>query len=82
MSAPTVTENQVFTFTSESTIGDLLLVANALKAAGQVPKLRFVRSYLGLIESVAVDVEGTAPSEPVIALGEMAIYDSLSDPRD
>ena len=80
MSAATVTENQVFIFTSESTIADLLLVANALKNAGQVPKLRFVRSYLGAIESVAVDVEGTAPSAPVISIGEMAIYES--DPRD
>ncbi len=78
MSAATVAECQVFTFTSESTIGDLLLVANALKAAGQIPKLRFVRSYLGDIESVAVDVEGTPPS------GEMAVAgnESLSDPRD
>ena len=79
MSAATVTENQVFLFDSTSTIGDLLLVANALKNAGQIPKLRFVRSYLGAIESVAVDVEGTAPS------GEMACtegQESLSDPRD
>ena len=78
MSAATIAENQVFIFTSESTIADLLLVANALKNAGQIPKLRFVRSYLGAIESVAVDVEGSAPS------GEMAVAgnESLSDPRD
>ena len=67
MAAATVLENQVFSFDSSATIADLLLVANALKNAGQRPTLRFVKSYVGAIESIAVDVEGTAPS------GEMAV---------
>ena len=73
MAAVTVPENQTFTFDSSSTIGDLLLVANALRNAGQQPKLRLVRSYNGQLKSVAVGVEGTAPS------GEMAIGEGLSD---
>lgn len=77
--AKTVLENQVFSFDSSSTIGDLLLVANALRNAGQRPTLRLVKSYTGQLESVAVDVEGIAPS------GEMACTEGaeyLPDPRD
>lgn len=75
MAAAPLTENQVFTrsyrFTSESTIADLLLVANALRNAGHRPTLRLVKSYLGILESVAVDVESTAPSrEMAVTEGE------------
>ena len=72
MAAATVLENQVFLFDSSSTIGDLLLVANALRNAGQRPTLRLVKSYTGKLESVAVDVESTAPSR------EMAVVDGES----
>lgn len=71
MAAATVPENQVFLFDSSSTIADLLLVANALRNAGQRPTLRLVKSYTGQLESVAVDVESTAPSrEMAVTQGE------------
>lgn len=54
--------NQVFTFDSSKTIGDLLLVAETLKRTGQRPTLRLVRSYNGCLESVAIDVEEKAPT--------------------
>lgn len=75
MSQATILENQVFTFDSSSTIGDLLLVANALRNAGQRPTLRLVKSYTGQLESVAVEVEATAPS------GEMAVW-PLPSPQE
>jgi hypothetical protein len=76
MAAATVPENQVFLFGTSSTIGDLLNVVKALTNAGQKPQLRFVRSYAGEIESVAVDVLQLSDEKP----REMAIY--TSDPRD
>lgn len=54
----------MFQFTKESTIGDLLLVAEALRKAGKNPTLRFVKSYNDEIESVAVDIEAKPDLPP------------------
>jgi hypothetical protein len=56
------TDNGMFTFTSEQTIKDLLLVAETLRKSGHRPTLRFVQSYSEEIESIAVDV-GTEPGQ-------------------
>jgi hypothetical protein len=47
----------------------LLNVMKALANAGQTPKLRFVKSYNGEIECVAVDVEPPRPSAEMAVVG-------------
>lgn len=76
MATATVPENQIFTFDSKSTIGDLLLVAQTLTNSGQRPKLRLVASYNGHLESVAIDTEVPSPSR------EMAVAGCEDDPAE
>jgi hypothetical protein len=71
MTTATTPENQIFTFTGDHTINDLLLVAETLRKTGQKPTLRFVKSYAGDLASVAVDAEPLAPS------GEMAVTEGV-----
>jgi hypothetical protein len=72
MATATKPANQVFTFDSMSTIGDLLNVVNTLKNAGQTPKLRLRKAYTGDFESLAVDVLELAdePSPEMAVVGE------------
>jgi hypothetical protein len=60
--APATQTKGAFTFTSGQTVGDLLLVAEALEKAGHRPSLRFVRAYRGGLDSVAVDIDDEAPN--------------------
>jgi hypothetical protein len=47
----------IFTFTDESTIGDLIMVGRTLEATGKSPKLRFVRTIGDEISAITVDAE-------------------------
>jgi hypothetical protein len=56
MATATVPEKQIFVFTEDQTVADLVLVAKALGRAGRTPLLHFVRSYDGDVATVAIDV--------------------------
>jgi hypothetical protein len=81
MAPATKPANQVFTFDSMSTIGDLLNVVNTLKNAGQTPKLRLRKAYTGDFESLAVDVLEPA-DEPSTEMAVTNGQEYEPDPRD
>lgn len=76
--------SQIFTFDSSKTIGDLLIVAERLKATGRTPTLHFVKSYAHELIGLEVRADEKEPGQywPTPRPGlekEMAVTEGADD---